>query len=427
MYEMTFRYPKNLDLVATGDVVDDKTEGEMRITRRRTPAPVRLVGFNLGNYERQSVTRGGFTVEVYANRRLEAALQPKPRPMEMLQPPPVPRMGRRPGTEMVIIQPPSPNPLARLEQMASEVAGAFEFMAQRFGPPPLKRLTVSPIPGRFGQGFPGLVYLSTLSYLDPSERPSSTRNSLQQTFFSELLQSHEAAHQWWGNVVTSAGYQDEWIMEALANYSALLYLEKRKGARQMDVILDSYRTNLLAKDENGRTVDAIGPISWGHRLRSSQSPNAWHLITYEKGAWIVHMLRRRMGDQRFHSMLAELFKRYHYKPFSNDDFRRLAAEFLPPKSPDPKLETFFNQWVYSAGIPTLKLTHSVRGLKLTGKIEQTEVDEDFAALVPVEIATARGKPIVHWIQSSSEPVTFTVTLPAPPTRVTLDTTSILAK
>jgi hypothetical protein len=144
--------------------------------------------------------------------------------MEMLQPPPVPRMGRRPGTEMVIIQPPSPNPLARLEQMASEVAGAFEFMAQRFGPPPLKRLTVSPIPGRFGQGFPGLVYLSTLSYLDPSERPSSTRNSLQQTFFSELLQSHEAAHQWWGNVVTSAGYQDEWIMEALANYSALLYL-----------------------------------------------------------------------------------------------------------------------------------------------------------------------------------------------------------
>ena len=91
----------------------------------------------------------------------------------------------------------------------------MEFMSANFGPPPLKTLTVSPIPGTFGQGFPGLIYLSTLAYLKPSEYPAALHTEQQRRFFSELLHAHEAAHQWWGNLVTAASYQDEWLMEAL--------------------------------------------------------------------------------------------------------------------------------------------------------------------------------------------------------------------
>ena len=69
--------PRELDLVSVGDVVEDRIEGEWRITRRRTPAPVRIAAFNLGNYEHAKVERGGFTVDVCANRALERAFMPK--------------------------------------------------------------------------------------------------------------------------------------------------------------------------------------------------------------------------------------------------------------------------------------------------------------------------------------------------------------
>ena len=76
-YDLTFRVPRDLDLVTVGDVVEDRIEGEWRITRRRTPAPVRIAAFNLGNYEHARVERGGFRVDVCANRTLERALMPR--------------------------------------------------------------------------------------------------------------------------------------------------------------------------------------------------------------------------------------------------------------------------------------------------------------------------------------------------------------
>ena len=89
-FDLTFRYPKDLDLVSPGDVLSDTVEGDSRVTRRTVPAPVRMVGFSLGVYDREKITRGGQTVEVCANRSLERALQPKlpvtPPPMGPPQP-----------------------------------------------------------------------------------------------------------------------------------------------------------------------------------------------------------------------------------------------------------------------------------------------------------------------------------------------------
>ena len=103
-------------------------------------------------------------------------------------------------------------------------------------------------------------------------------------------------------------------------------------------------------------VDSAGPIVLGTRLETSQEPRAWRAITYGKGSWIMQMLRGRMGDQRFLALLAEISKRYDRKDITTEEFRLLAAEYLPPKSDDPKLESFFEQWVYGTGIPTIKLT-----------------------------------------------------------------------
>lgn len=425
-YDLTFRHPKDLQMVGPGDVIEDRTEEETRITRRRTPAPIREAAFNLGNYSCKRVERDGYVVDVCANKELERALMPSPLPQILPRAPTT--LSRRSQTTM---PPPSeapPDPLQRLEGMASDVASAVGFMAAKFGPPALPHLTVSPIPGTFGQGFPGLVYLSTLSYLNklpssfipPANAPSETTD----LFFQNLLQVHEAAHQWWGNRVVSAGYRDQWLMEALANYSSLLYLEKTRGRRVMDMVLDHYRASLLEKGTNEATVDSAGPIVLGARLASSPEPAAWRAITYGKGTWIVQMLRSRLGDANFFAMLAALAKRYDRKELSTEEFREFAAGFLPPKSDDPHLETFFDQWVYGTGIPTLKLSYTVRrkapAVRLTATVTQSGVGDDFETLAPVEIQVARGHAITRWVRCSNDPATLTLSLKAPPLKVVLD-------
>ena len=419
-FDLTFRYPRDLELVTPGDVIEDRTEGEWRITRRKPAAPIGLAGFNLGNYAHARVTRGEYEVDVCANRSLEPALQPRPA-LPSVMPSNTGRRGPR-GPAIEVAPAPTPaDPLARLQTLASDVASALEFMGSKFGPPAISHLTVSPIPGQFGQGFPGLIYLSTRAYVNPQETRMPAADAL---FFDELLQAHETAHQWWGGLVYSASYRDDWLLEALANYSALLYLEKRRGSHELEVLLENYRLALLAKGESGQAVDEAGPIVLGTRLESSVEPRAWQVITYGKGSWILHMLRRRMGDDRFFAFLAEVVRRFSRRLLSTEDFRELAAQYMPPKSDDPKLEGFFDQWVYGTGIPALKLTYTLKGkapaLRLTGTLTQSEAGEDFSVLAPVEIQTGRGQNITRWVRSSNEPETFTVDLKQPPVKVMLD-------
>ena len=102
----------------------------------------------------------------------------------------------------------------------------------------------------------------------------------------------------------------------------------------------------------------------------------------------------------------------------------MAAEFLPPRTDDPKLETFFEQWVNGTGIPSLKLTYTVKvrapQLRLVGTLTQSDVTEDFSTLVPVEIQVARGQTVTQWVRTGGDAVTFTVPLKQAPLKVTLD-------
>jgi hypothetical protein len=409
----------DLDLVAAGDVVEDRTEGDQRITRRRTASTIRFAAFNLGHYQHQRVAVAGYVVDICANLTLEKALQAKPQDLI------VPLTIRQKQPSVMITPAPqvAQSPTARLQILANEVASSLEFMVSKFGPPALPHIAISPIPGAFGQGFPGLIYISTLAYLN--NLPVSGRAlEPEQLYFDEVLQAHEVAHQWWGNRVTSASYRDGWIMEALANTSAMLYLEKRKGPHSVEMMLDNYRALLLQKGPNGQIADSAGPVSFGNRLESSQLPAAYRSVTYGKGTWIMQMLRRRMGDERFLAMLRQILKRYDRRELSNEDFRRVAASFLPPQVADPQLETFFEQWVYGTGIPNLKLSYTVKGkapsLRLVGTVTQSEVDDGFSTLVPVEIQQSHGQTITQWVRTSGDGAAFTVALQQSPTKVALD-------
>jgi len=307
--------------------------------------------------------------------------------------------------------------------MADEISAALEWYAGHFGPPPLNTLTVSPIPGNFGQGFPGLLYLSTLAFLNETDRPEAARTESLRRFYSEILYAHEVAHQWWGNLVGSATYHDEWISEALANYSAILVLERRKGAKFTDQAMED-ALRALRMPYSGQAVEAIGPITWGYRLHATTPVDPWRVITYDKGSWIIHMLRRRMGDAAFLSMLGELRKRHEFGFVSTDDLRRLAAEFSPKGLPDSQLENFFDTWVYSTGIPTLELKTALSGkapkLQLTVTVKQSGVGEEFGVDLPVEVWLPGAKtPIVRWLRTSASGSSFKIPVRAAPARVEL--------
>ena len=167
-YDLKFRYPNNLQMVSTGDVVEDRVEGEWRLTQRRVSVPIRFAGFNLGgDYEKASVTRAGFTIDVYANRAVESALQSPPKDYLPQAPAGQPRPSRRlqPETLATPVLTLPPDPKARLRALADEVGAAMEFMSANFGPPPLKTLTVSPIPGLSDRAFRGccICLLSPIS------------------------------------------------------------------------------------------------------------------------------------------------------------------------------------------------------------------------------------------------------------------------
>ncbi|MEO5923974.1 MAG: M1 family aminopeptidase [Bryobacteraceae bacterium] len=447
VYDLEFRYPKDLTLVTAGDVLEDHTEGETRITRRRTPNPIRVAGFNLGNYARISHSSGGLTVDVYGNRGLDPALAPVPRITVVPQAVrPLYRGGTAlPGnqTTTVIQTLPSPDPLGRLEAVAADVAASLTFFSAMFGPPALKTLTVAPIPGTSGQGFPGLIYLSTLSYLEEDQRPQGQQGGRQKTFFSDLMAAHEVAHQWWGNAVSPAGYQDEWMMEALAHYSALMWLEKKRGPAAMQAELTDYRMDLLSASADGGTVDSFGPLTWGYRLESARDPQTWRIITYQKGAWIIHMLRRRLGDERFVAMLAELRRRFENKLVTTQDLQNLVREFAakraatgqPPIATVEAVDGFFDSWVRSTGIPSARVRFTTTGrapsVRVSGSIRYEQSAErgvfaDFTTELPLEITLPNGQRRTEWVRSADHAETFSFTLPQAPTRISIATGSTLA-
>ena len=158
-------------------------------------------------------------------------------------------------------------------------------------------------------------------------------------FYKDVLQAHETAHQWWGNRVTPATYRDNWLMEALANYSALLYLEKRRGTKSVETMLDNYRDSLLAKSEDGEPRGLGRPDRAGHaagNLAGAARLARHHLRQGKLDHAHAARAHRRPEVPRD---AGRNQPRYDRKDITTEEFRLLASEYLPPKSDDPKLET----------------------------------------------------------------------------------------
>jgi hypothetical protein len=409
LFDLRFRWPKRLTLVATGARTDLQDDGDSKAGRWQSQVPFAVAGFNLGEYKVETAGGDHPKVELYANQQLEdailALLHKNPSETALL-----PGMFQSPTQRRLsgtIPEAPTPSPAAVLKRLGGEFTDSIRFFERFNGPFPFERLDVSQIPGSFGQGWPGLVYLSTLVFLPQSAQERAGFSPLAQEEARELIPFHEVAHQWWGNVAGSAEYRDGWIQEAMANYLALMYADsKRPTDQRLKNWLDRYRTALTTKTPGtSLTADAGGPLSLGWRLLSSKAPNAYETVTYGKGAWVIHMLREMLADpassdpdSRFRDLLKAILGEHHFAPLSTAEFQQAIEKRMTPAMDlegTRSMDWFFDEWVRSTGIPHYSVEFQVKphdqAFLVTGKLTQSGVDEVFTAPVPLYAGKPGGK------------------------------------
>jgi Peptidase family M1 domain len=437
-YELTMHWPRRLRLVATGAKLDEREDGEFRAGRWRTERPASVAGFNLGDYAFASLTAGNHSVEVYANRMLEQALNNRlgssgfdvPR-----MPSPMGPEGQR-GSNMMPAIPVAPSPADALKQLGRDIDSSIRLYENYSGPFPFQKLGVSQIPGTFGQGWPGLLYISTFSFLPPAAQQRAGLTQSGQEHFTELVPFHEVAHQWWGNVVGWSSYRDQWIDEAIANYLALLFADCQRNANHsLRVWLTRYRQRLVEKPPDGeQPASEIGALDLGTRLTSSKSPEGFEQVIYSKGSWVIHMLRemlRQPGakdpDARFVALLRTLASKYAYRALSSADLQREIEAVMTPSMDlegGRSMEWFFEDWVRGTGVPhyhvEFSVRHSEKGFLVSGKLFQSGVPRSFIAPVPL-YASVGGHPTELGVVIAAGPETgFRFTTPAAPAKISVD-------
>jgi hypothetical protein len=438
-YELTMRWPRRLRLVATGSKLDEHDDGEFRIGHWRTEKPVSVAGFNLGDYAFASLAAGSHSVDVYANRMLEQALNNRLSPPHFdvsRMPPPFGAEGQRYSNLMPII-PAAPSPADALKQLGRDIDSSIRFYENYSGPFPFQKLGVSQIPGTFGQGWPGLLYISTFSFLPPAAQLRAGLSESGQEQFTELVPFHEVAHQWWGNVVGWSVYRDQWIDEAIANYLALLFADNQKNANHsLRVWLTRYRRRFVEKSPGEEQAPSeIGALDLGIRLSSSKSPEGFEQVVYPKGSWVIHMLRemlRQPGakdpDARFLALLRTLVSKYAYRALSSADLQREIEAVMTPSMDldgDRSMEWFFEDWVRGTGVPHYRvefsLHHSEKGFVVRGKLFQSGVPRSFIAPVPLYANTGAGHPTQLGVVVAAGPeTTFHFTTQAAPNKILID-------
>lgn len=438
-YDLTFRWPKHLRLVATGEKSGEHEEGDFRVAHWKPNRPVAQAGFNLGEYQTVSVSSAGHTVEVDANKLLEEAILARlARSTMAVEDFHRGARAENPGAPINIVPPPpTPSPADALKSLAREVDSSINFYEKYCGPFPFRSLAVSQIPGTFGQGWPGLLYLSTYSFLPAEAQELAGLTQTSQESFTDIIPVHEVAHQWWGNLVAWSSYRDQWIDEGLAVYLALLFADSQKNpVRTLQTWLTRYRKRLVTKDPDSDLAPAeIGPVYVGNRLSSSKSPDAYDVIVYCKSAWIFHMLREmlrepnsRDPDARFIALLHTLLAKYDQKALSTEALQR-EVEAVMTKKMDLEggrsMEWFFQQYVYSTGIPRYRLEFTTRrgekGFQVRGKLFQTGVPRSFIAPVPLYVATGAGHTTyLGTVLSSGEETSFAFTSSSQPHKIVID-------
>lgn len=269
----------------------------------------------------------------------------------------------------------------------------LDYFVTHIGPYPFAKLANMQAKTQWG----GLENAGTIAYFENSVTGKNT---------VEGLIAHEIAHQWFGNSATENSWNHVWLSEGFATYFAILYQEavygddKRKEELLIDrkEILDYYAKNPSPIVDN-TIKDPMKVLS---------------INTYQKGGWVLHMLRHKLGDETFWKGIRAYYEAHKNANVMTVDFRR-AMEVASGQ----ELTAFFEQWLFAEGQPRLRWDwkHNNGTLKLS----VNQVQEHHTFKFPLDIGLVYGNQIkVETVEMNTQSKTYEIKMDTAPDKVVLD-------
>jgi aminopeptidase N len=229
-----------------------------------------------------------------------------------------------------------PGSEARAEEFAKEIAQIVQFYSTKFGQYAFgNRYVVVEVDEETLESYSGagIAFLSHRTLTSDKLLP-----------VEDL--AREVAYQWWGQAVGLKSFDDAWLAQGLAQYSSVLYRESLANAAEFHEVLSALLEQALAFESESSIARAPSQLN-------DQSP-AYRSVVFFKGAYVYHMLRTMIGDDKFFNLIKSYYGNFKGQNSGIEDFEALAN-----KVSASNLRGFFGLWVDSTGVPEFKADYSI--------------------------------------------------------------------
>jgi hypothetical protein len=255
--------------------------------------------------------------------------------------------GEDPGRLTLSVQA-NPRQSGRGRNLADRAADILRFYASLVGDSPYPSFTLmvgeAELPG--GHSPP---YFAVVNHTLPMVPVSWRNDPVSFDNYPSFFLAHEIAHQWWGQAVGWKNYHEQWLSEGFAQYFAALYAAEERGDALLENLLRQMRRWAIEQSSQG-------PVYLGYRLGHIEGDaRVYRALIYNKGAMVLHMLRRLVGDKVFFDGLRAYYEAWRFRKAGTDDFR-MAME----SAGAPDLNAFFEAWIYGTAVPELRFSYGVQ-------------------------------------------------------------------
>ncbi len=267
------------------------------------------------------------------------------------------------------------------------------FFINYIGPFPYKKLANVQSKTRFG----GMENAGAIFY---------SENSINGKREEEDLLAHEIVHQWFGDMATEKSFAHLWLSEGFATYLSHLFLEDKYGVEKLDELMQDDRDKIIdfVKSAHKPVVDSVSSLM---QLLNANS--------YQKGGWILHMLRRELGDSVFKKAV-----RQYYASYAGSNAETADLQKVFEKVSGRELDRFFKQWLFTPENPSLAISWKYDAKKKQALIDIKQL-QNVEFRFPLEIAfIAKGKTVIQKFMVDRKIKSFVVSLAEKPSSVIAD-------
>ncbi len=448
-FDLTFRVPKGNTFIGVGKLAEpEKVEENVTVTHWSSgDVELAVAGFNYGKFKKKEAIdkeNGNFLVEFYANREVPGFIRAFQNQLKSMSSDPAALAiaatdldrdaGSIAGVENM-------STMGSAEAQLADSQNSVRVYNNYFGVPPYGRIAMTQQPaGNFGQAWPTLVYMPFTAFIDDTTRASLFGSQGASNEFWQYVGPHEIAHQWFGHTLGWTSYHDQWMSEGFSEFAASLYVQHVvKKFDKFTTFWENQRKLIVEPNPatKGKKPYTVGPVTQGYRMSNGKVGNATRYLIYPKGAYILHMLRMMMYDQRdkggdpdrrLKAMMHDFTKTYFNKDVSTNDFKKIVEKHITPDMDmmgNGKMDWFFDQWVNGTEVPAYKFEYSVGSANgkavLSGRITQSGVSDGFRMRIPVWADFGKG-----WVRlgaaeiiGNSSQDLGNLTLPSQPKRVAI--------